>query len=200
MGKKSRRNRQKAPPSSVGGRAAGGNNVTGDPLAGLEGWDRLQAVANALGTQVERVPDGWNHLSSDDAMLMQQWERSMDPTMVKDGRSASEEMKKLGITPAFVKGLPVGNWHRLVMRMQLADAPVRYKNDPPLEPRDYIEVLPGNSVKWDMVGERGTLVEYFVEDDKWGIEMEISGEAVLVREGNLKRIPRIVDDDGSCGG
>ena len=121
----------------------------------------------------------------------------MDPMMLQDGRSASEEMKALGITPAFVEGLPVGNWHRLVMRMREADAPVNYENDPPLEPGDFVEVLPGNSVKWAMVGERGTLLDYFPEDDKWGIEMDSSGEAVLVREGNLKRTQRIgSDDDG----
>ena len=61
-------------------------------------------------------------------------------------------------------------------------------------------MLPGNSVKWAMVGERGTLLEYFPEDDKWGIEIDSSGEAVLVKEGNLKRIPRIDgDDDGDDG-
>ena len=74
--------------------------------------------------------------------------------MVQDGRSASEEMKKLGITPAFVEGLPapVGNWHRLVMRMQEADAPVNYENDPPLEPGDFIEVLPANGQWSESVG------------------------------------------------
>ena len=98
-------------------------------------------------------------------------------------------MKALGIRPPLVKDMPIGNWHLLItQRIMKADAPVTYINEPPLS----VEVLPGDSVKWEMVGQRGRIMDYFEYDDKWGIDIE-GGQPSLVMAGNLKRI----DDDDS---
>ena len=109
---------------------------------------------------------------------MKQWEESRPP-----------HMKGLEIRPALVKGIPIGNWHLLItQRIMKADAPVSYVNEPPLSEGDRVEVLPGNSVKWEMVGQKGRIMDYFEDEDKWGIDIE-GGQPSLVMAGNLKRIP-----------
>eukprot|EP00984_Skeletonema_dohrnii_P002810 scaffold961_cov83-Skeletonema_dohrnii-CCMP3373.AAC.6 len=172
-------------------------------LAGLEGFDRFQAVCNNLGVGVIPPPpqqqqqrssssSAWSHLSPTQAHLMTQWERSMDQSLRKPNMSASQTMKAMGITPSFVKGLPVGNWFLLVSRMELVGKRVYTPNSPPLHEGDYIEIVPGNDIKWALVGERGTIVDYFEDEDKWGIEMDNDGEfgPSLVFAGNLRRVRR----------
>ena len=172
------------------------------PLDGLEGFDRFQAVCNSLGVQTttiqqQRRPSpppsksssAWSHLSMPDAHLMMQWERSMDSKMRRPNRSASETMKAMAITPEVVKGIPVGHWFLLVSRMELVGKPMKFPNSPPLRAGDYIEIVPGNDIKWGLVGQRGTIVDYYGDDDKWGIEMDSPAFGPsLVHAGNLKRI------------
>jgi len=171
-----------------------------DSLAGLEGFDRFQAVCNNLGVGVIPPPpqqqqrssssSAWSHLSPTQAHLMTQWERSMDLSLRKPNMSASQTMKAMGITPSFVKGLPIGNWFLLVSRIQSVGKRVYTPNSPPLREGDYIEIVPGNDIKWALVGERGTIVDYFEDENKWGIEMDNDGEfgPSLVFAGNLRRV------------
>ena len=70
----------------------------------------------------------------------------------------------------------------------MADRNVRVHNDPPLRPGDYVEVVPGNSVMWESVGQVGELLEYFPADGKWGIDLY--PQPALIMEGNLKRVPQ----------
>ncbi|KAL9189281.1 hypothetical protein ACHAXT_011771 [Thalassiosira profunda] len=137
------------------------------------------------------APNAWAHLPPNQAELMRRWEEWMpiDLIMPEKGTKA-ETMKALAITPEFVEGIPVGNWQRLNMRLREAEKPVNFANHPPLKRGDRVEVLAGNSVKWGQVGKRGKLNEFFGDDGKWGIEMEDTGEGVLVMAGNLKRIPK----------
>mmetsp|Transcript_29511 Transcript_29511/g.62634 ORF Transcript_29511/g.62634 Transcript_29511/m.62634 type:complete len:129 (-) Transcript_29511:38-424(-) len=126
---------------------------------------------------------------------MRHWEETMPPSLMIPGHaSKSETMRALGITPQFVNGIQVGDWHSLTMRMMQADDPVNHVNTPPLRAGDYVEVLPGNSVKWATVGKHATLMEYFGDDDKWGIDL--TGIPSLVKAGNLKRIARNPDERG----
>lgn len=131
----------------------------------------------------------WSHLSAEEATLMTQWEQSMDPSMNRPNMSTSETMKAMAITPEFVKGLPVGDWFQLVLRIQDVSKTVNYINTPPLRSGDYIEIIPRNSIKWGLVGQRGKIVDYFGDENKWGIEMDSPALGPsLVYAGNLKRI------------
>lgn len=173
---------------------------TQDKCDGLEDWDRLQAVADQLGVQVMRAPappqasspprmkGAWKYLPRNEAILMQAWEDSMPDHMIMPGHeSKNQTIRDLGITQSFVKGVRVGDWHSLVMRMVAMDAPINYINKPALREGDYVEVLPGNSVKFSNMGQRGHLLEYFDDSGKWGIDFK-SGIPSMVMAGNLKRI------------
>ena len=64
--------------------------VDDDHLAGLEGFERLQAVGNALGSTIMRGPepspsDAWDHLPPAEQRLMKRWEQSFPPHMLVDG-------------------------------------------------------------------------------------------------------------------
>lgn len=120
---------------------------------------------------------------------MTQWEHSMDPSLNRPNMSSSATMKAMAITPEFVTGLPIGDWYQLVQRMQQVSKTVHYINSPPLKSGDYIEIIPGNNIKWGLVGQRGTIMDYFGDENKWGIEMDSHtlGPS-LVYAGNLKRI------------
>jgi len=84
---------------------------------------------------------------------MKQWEETFPPHMLVDGYpTKSGSMKALGIRPALVKDIPIGNWHLLITkRIMKADASINHVNEPPLMEGDRVEVLPGNSVKWEIV-------------------------------------------------
>jgi hypothetical protein len=121
---------------------------------------------------------------------MQKWEVTFPRRMlIPEHPTKSGSMKALGITPALLKGLRIGNWHAVTMRFIEAGAPINYINKPPLNEGDRVEVLPGNSVMWATVGQKGVLDCYFEEDDKWGIDIE-GGIPTMVMAGNLKRIPK----------
>ena len=165
-----------------------------DPLAGLEGFERLQAVGNALGVTIIKgaepsPPDAWDHLPPNERDLMKKWEETFPPTMLVPGHpTKSGSMKALAIRPALVKGIRIGNWYALTtQRIMKADAPVNYVNNPPLSRGDCVEILPGNAIKWELVGQKGIIMDYFDDDDKWGIEIK-GGMPSLVMAGNLKRI------------
>ena len=56
--------------------------------------------------------DAWDHLSPAEQQLMKQWEQSFPPHMLVDGcptNSDSGSMQALGIRPALVKDIPIGN-------------------------------------------------------------------------------------------
>lgn len=40
-----------------------------------------------------------------------------------------------------------------------------------------------------MVGQRGTLMDYFWDEDKWGIDMD-NGIPTMIKKGNLRRVER----------
>ena len=185
-----------------------------DPLEGLTGFDRLQAVGSALGVNVfdtsatsklspahDEEPDpvtraakDWNTLYPlpEHARLMTEWEKRMDDAMCMEGMSKFETMVYLKITPDFVEGIRTGDWTTLVRRMMEVDKPLNNNTTTKkFRPGDYIEVMKGNHIKWNMVGERGILCDYFEDEDKWGIEMDSPklGPS-LVYAGNLKLIKK----------
>ena len=67
------------------------------------------------------------------------------------------------------------------------DAEVNYVNNPRLKVGNRVEVLPGNGLRWDWVGQHGKLMEYFRDRNRWGVALEESGEQGLIMAGNLKR-------------
>ena len=189
-----------------------------DPLEGLTGFDRLQAVGSALGVTVfdtsatspttmrlspahDEEPDpvtraakDWNTLypQPETARLMTEWEKSMDNAMCYEGMSKFETMVYMAITPDLVKGIRTGDWTTLVRRIMEVDKPLsNTTTTTKFRPGDYIEVMKGNHIKWNMVGERGILCDYFEDEDKWGIEMDNPklGPS-LVCAGNLKLIKK----------
>lgn len=123
--------------------------------------------------------------------LMEAWALSMPPHMeVLDG-SARATLSKLGIRPAVVQGIRVGDWHSLMMRLRDADSKVKVKNEFPfLEEGNYIEIVAGNSVKYECVGQRGVLKEYFRGEQKWGIDLDEDGDPSLIHKNNLKRLAK----------
>ena len=98
-----------------------------------------------------------------------------------------QAMDHLSITPELVQGISVGDWHQVVTRIQQMDAEVNYVNNPRLRVGNRVEVLPGNGLRWDWVGQHGKLMEYFRDRNRWGVALEESGEQGLIMAGNLKR-------------
>jgi len=139
----------------------------------------------------------WSHLPPDQAALMTQWEQSMPSSHLQPNTSAAQTLKNMRITPAFVKDIPIGNWLALIHRMQSVEKRVYIKNVPPLHSGDYVEIVAGNHIKWELVGEKGCIVDYFDDEDKWGLEMDKKEEIgpSLVFAGNLKRLSRFDDFD-----
>mmetsp|Transcript_20962 Transcript_20962/g.34591 ORF Transcript_20962/g.34591 Transcript_20962/m.34591 type:complete len:250 (+) Transcript_20962:169-918(+) len=138
----------------------------------------------------------WSHLPPDQAAVMTQWEKAMPPSQRLPNTSAAQTLKNMNITPQFVKGIPIGDWLQLINRMELASKRVYMRNIPALQRGDYVEVLPGNHVKWALVGERGVVMDYFDDEDKWGMEMDKREiEPSLVFAGNLKRLSRFNEFD-----
>ena len=138
----------------------------------------------------------WSHLPRDQAALMTKWEKSMPASQRLPNTSAAQTLKNMNIAPQFVEGIPIGNWSQLIDRMQLVGKSVYMRNVPKLQRGDYVEILAGNGIKWQLVGERGTIVDYFADEDKWGLEMdkrEIGPS--LVFAGNLKRLKRFDEFD-----
>ena len=125
------------------------------------------------------------------AELMKLWANSMPPDRLSRfpaGTTPEQALDNLAIRPAFVHDLELGDWDALDRRIVMADRSVRVHNDPPLRPGDYVEVVPGNSVMWESVGQVGELLEYFPADGKWGIDLY--PQPALIMEGNLKRVPQ----------
>jgi hypothetical protein len=122
--------------------------------------------------------------------LVEQWLAEPHPKWLTMHRGAPvparEKMSKLGIDEPFLQGLAVGDWDAAQERLHLCMKQVQVQNSPPLRAGDRVEVTAGNHVKWESVGQRGTLAEYFSDCKKWGIEMD-DGEPVLILQGNLRR-------------
>ena len=161
-------------------------------------------IARTVAQRQQRKPSSsslssssaWSHLPSDQAVLMTKWEKSMPASQRLPNTSAAQTLKNMNITPQFVEGIPIGNWSLLIHRMQLVGKSVYTRNVPKLQRGDYVEILAGNGIKWQLVGERGTIVDYFADEDKWGMEMdkrEIGPS--LVFAGNLKRLKRFDEFD-----
>jgi hypothetical protein len=133
--------------------------------------------------------NAWSHLPPDQAVLMTKWEKSMPASQRLPNTSAAQTLKNMNITPQFVEGIPIGNWSLLIHRMQLVGKSVYTRNVPKLQRGDYVEILPGNGIKWQLVGEKGFIIDYFADEDKWGMEMDDQkiGPS-LVFAGNLKRV------------
>ena len=131
----------------------------------------------------------WSHLPPDQAVLMTKWEKSMPASQRLPNTSAAQTLKNMNITPQFVEGIPIGNWSQLIDRMQLVGKSIYIRNVPKLQRGDYVEILPGNGIKWQLVGEKGFIIDYFADEDKWGMEMDDQkiGPS-LVFAGNLKRV------------
>lgn len=127
-------------------------------------------------------------LSDDEEDLMNQWAKTM-PKRDYRGTTARKRMDQLGMTASFVKEIKVGDWKKVRKRMVQMDAPVNIRNTPPLQEGDYVQVEAGNSVKFEMVGQRGTLMDYFWDEDKWGIDMD-NGIPTMIKKGNLRRVER----------
>lgn len=121
--------------------------------------------------------------------LMQRWEASVPREHLTGRITAKEHMKKLGICPAMVRGLEIGDWGGLVARMVKMNQPVNIRNDPKLMVGDYVEIQPGNDVKASLIGHRGHLETFIEERGKWGIDLE-SGESTMIMAGNLKRVTK----------
>ena len=131
----------------------------------------------------------WSHLPPDQAVLMTKWEKSMPASQRLPNTSAAQTLKNMNITPQFVEGIPIGNWSLLIDRMQLVGKSIYIRNVPKLQRGDYVEILAGNGIKWQLVGEKGFIIDYFADEDKWGMEMDDQkiGPS-LVFAGNLKRV------------
>ena len=151
-------------------------------------------IARTVAQRQQRKPSSsssaaWSHLPPDQAALMTKWEKSMPPSQRLPNTSAAQTLKNMNITPQFVEGIPIGNWSLLIHRMQLVGKSVYIRNVPKLQRGDYVEIMPGNGIKWPMVGKRGIIMDYFEDEDKWGMEMDDQkiGPS-LVFAGNLKRV------------
>jgi len=120
--------------------------------------------------------------------LLNKWAKTM-PARDYRGTTAHIRMERLGMTASFLCGIQIGDYNTVRKRMVQMGAPVSIKNNPPLKVGDYVQVEPGNSVKFEMVGQRGTLLEYFRRDKKWGIDMD-NGIPTMIMVGNLKRVER----------
>jgi hypothetical protein len=121
--------------------------------------------------------------------VMEQWAQRMRETLYI-GTTARAEMARRGITPTVLRCLPVNApWAALFHLMLSRVAPIHVRNSPPLKRGDYVEIQAGNHVQWESVGKRGTLVEYFRDNDHWGVDMEL-GDPGLTMAANLKRITR----------
>lgn len=128
---------------------------------------------------------------SEERTVMKAWTDSMPRHMMMMDRNktANEIMSKLNVTPDFVKGIRVGNWHSLMMRMQQNSETNKVQNALPLEAGNYIEVMDGNSIRFGTFGKRGIIKEYFRNQSKWGIEFDDGKEGLgLVHKHNLKRL------------
>lgn len=118
--------------------------------------------------------------------LLEQWARTM-PARDYRGATPQIRMEQLGMTAAFVRGIEIGDWGAVKKRMVQMSAPVNITNTPPLKQGDHVQVEPGNSVRRELVGERGILIEYFKREKKWGIDMD-NGTPTRIKAGNLKRV------------
>jgi hypothetical protein len=128
-----------------------------------------------------------HHISrSEQKDTRQAWAAAM-PKRDYIAPTAEETMRRLGMTASFLQGLAVGDWLAVKRRMVAVGRPVQIQNDPPLKAGDYIEVVAGNDVKWETVGQRGIIVEFSRRDKKWGIEFDEDCPG-LVLQGNLRRI------------
>ena len=119
--------------------------------------------------------------------LVEQWLAEPHPKWLTKKDPARKAISKLGIDEPFLQGLVVGDWGAVQERLKLSMKQVQVRNNPPLRVGDRVEVVAGNHVKWESVGQRGTLADYFSDCKKWGIEMD-DGEPVLILQGNLKRV------------
>ena len=149
----------------------------------------VQSGAKLVAKQAQPEPVGrWVMSEELEDRLMDQWEASITPRDMPPGcRSPEDAMEYYNITPDLVTGLPVGAWPEAIARRQALERNVNYKNTPPLQVRDTVEVLAGNHVKWTSVGQRGTLGEYFRPEKKWGLVLE-DGQPVMIKAANLKRV------------
>ena len=113
----------------------------------------------------------------------------MPRKLIRPGCTARKAMEMAGMTVGFLKGLKIGDHLAVKDRMKACSKRVIVKNNPPLKEGDFVEVVVGNEVRWQWVGQKGILRDYFKRDKKWGIEFQ-NGDCVLIMADNLKRISK----------
>lgn len=127
------------------------------------------------------------HDPVNEMQLIQAWAATAPPRLTKLASTPEAAMARLGITPDFLHGLTIGDWDGVDARMMQGFKKTKAKNKSPLQRGDYVQILPGNHVNFQMVGQQGTLLEYFKKDRKWGLELD-SGDKVMILAKNLQKI------------
>jgi hypothetical protein len=159
-----------------------------------EGKEQGQTIKLRKHDNIESSEDGedgegyWSYHGDDDRILSE-WAATMPAKNLIPGTDAPETMCRLGISIHYVKGLALGDWAALDQRLAQSCQKVKVRNNPPLKVGDFIEAVAGNHVKWECVGQRGTLEQYFKKEKKWGIRFKsVFLSPTLLTEDSLKRV------------
>jgi hypothetical protein len=122
--------------------------------------------------------------------LLDQWAATMPNELQVPGCSARATIDKMGLRPIHFQGTTMGDWGKVVRGLNEEGAKVSLsKSQRKLRPGDRVQILPGNHVKREVVGQTAVLVEYFRSSQKWGMECDQSHMApAMILAANLKLI------------